>query len=163
LADGRDPLDNIINQDNNTPMHGTRILDYIYAAHRYLAELESVPREYGSGEKLFASEIHTVAAVYRDPGCNLTVLAATLDVSPAAASKFVAKLIRRGYIVKYKAPDNRRDVLFEATEKGRIAAKGHERFEKRTFAKLIRAEQSLEPREREVVRGYFEKLMELVK
>lgn len=160
---GRNPLDIIINQDNNKPMQGTRILDYIYAAHRYLAELESVPREYGSGEKLFASEIHTVAAVFHSPGCNLTSLAAALDVSPAAASKFVAKLIRRGYIVKYKAPDNKRDVLFEATEKGRAAAKGHERFEKRTFANLIRAEETLDPREREAVRGYFEKLFALVK
>lgn len=144
-------------------MQGTRILDYIYAAHRYLAELESVPREYGSGEKLFASEIHTVAAVFHSPGCNLTSLAAALDVSPAAASKFVAKLIRRGYIVKYKAPDNKRDVLFEATEKGRAAAKGHERFEKRTFANLIRAEETLDPQEREAVRGYFEKLFALAK
>lgn len=140
-------------------MPETRILDHLYAAHRFLSDLESVPRDYGSGEPLYASEIHTVVAVYRNPGLNLTTLALALGVSKAATSKFVAKLVRRGYIRKYKADDNKRDVLFEATEKGSAVAKGHKRFEEQTFAPLLQVERALSSEERATIEAYFGRLL----
>lgn len=135
------------------------VLDYIYAAHRYLAALESEPRDYGTGEELYASEIHTVVAVRRTPLCNLTSLAAALGVSPAAASKFTAKLLRRGYLTKGKAPGNRRDVLFEVTGKGRLAAEGHDQFERETFGALRRIEGELPPEARAAIIGFFRSLI----
>ncbi len=139
-------------------MANTRLIDYIYAAHRYLAEMESIPRDYGTGELLYASYIHTVVAVHRNPGCNLTALAHALGVSKAAASKFVAKLIRQGYLIKYKASDNRRDVLFDATEKGRIAVRGHDAFEQASFAPLFQVEQALPPKDLATVEAYLKAL-----
>lgn len=134
------------------------VIDHIYAAHRYLAALESEPRDYGTGEELYASEIHTVVAVQRNPLCNLKALAAALGVSPAAASKFTAKLLRRGYLTKGKAPENRRDVLFEVTGKGRLAAEGHDRFERETFEPLRRIEAELSPQARAAILGFFRSL-----
>ena len=136
-----------------------RLLDYIYAAHRFLAELESMPRDYGTGELLYASYIHTVAAVHGNPGCNLTALSNTLDVSKAAVSKVVAKLVQQGYLIKYKTDDNRRDVLFKVTEKGRVAARGHERFEHETFTPLLQVEKELSPDDKAAIEKYFKKLI----
>lgn len=136
-----------------------RLLDMVYAAHRYLAELESVPRDYGTGEALYSSEIHTVVAVRDDPGINLTELARSLGVSPAAASKFAAKLVMRGYLEKYQADGNRRDVLFRVTERGRVAAKGHGEFERKTFAPLLRIEKSVAPEQRAAVGDYLSRLI----
>lgn len=140
-------------------MQGSRILDRIYAAHRFLSELEGVPRDYGTGEELFATEIHTIVAIGAAPGANLTALADALGVSKAAASKFVAKLARRGYVRKYQAEGNRRDVLFEVTRKGSLAADGHDKFERKTFGPLLKAEKSLSPAEFAAVEAYFEKLL----
>lgn len=140
-----------------------RILEEIYAAHRYLSDLESVPRDYGTGEALYASEIHTVVAVHRDPECNLTTLASALGVSSAAASKFTAKLVRRGYLSKDKAPGNRRDVRFRVTEKGRVAAEGHSQFELGTFGVLRRIEGELSRDDRAVIAGFFDKLLSSVR
>ncbi len=76
------------------------ILGLIYRAHRRLGQLESTPRDYGTGELLYSSDIHTVEAVGRQPGCNLTQLAAALGVSKPAASKFTRKLLSRGFLLK---------------------------------------------------------------
>ena len=73
-----------------------RILDSIYFAHKYLNRLESTPHNYGTGEGLYSSEIHTITAIAEQPGINLTQLAEKLEVSKAAASKFTAKTIKRG-------------------------------------------------------------------
>ena len=140
-------------------MSETRLLDYIYAAHRFLSELESAPKDYGTGDLLYASFMHTIVAVHRNPGCNLTTLAGALGVSKAAASKFVAKLVRQGYITKFKAEDNKRDVLFETTGKGRAAVKGHEKFERETFAPLLKIERALSPEDFASVEAYFKKLI----
>jgi len=152
-------LDYNINLVNIMDMSKARLIDYIYSAHRFLSELESEPRDYGSGDMLYATEIHTVVEVEKNSGCNLTTLACILHVSPAAASKFVAKLIRRGYITKYKAANNLRDVLFEVTEKGKQAARGHDQFERRTFGPLLRVEKDLGPEERGVIEAFFQKLL----
>ncbi|MBU0956749.1 MAG: MarR family transcriptional regulator [Spirochaetes bacterium] len=139
-------------------MATTRLLDYIYWAHRFLSELESMPRDYGTGEALYASYIHTVVAVHKDPGCNLTNLARALGISKAAVSKLVAKLIQQGYLKKYKAVDNKRDVLFSVTTKGQTAVQGHEEFERITFEPLITAELALSPQDRSAIESYFKDL-----
>jgi DNA-binding MarR family transcriptional regulator len=138
------------------------ILEYIYLAHRHLSELETSPRDYGTGEALFASEIHTLAAVALKPGCNLTTLAMELEVSKPAASKFVTKLIQSGYLTK-QMPTSGRDIQIELTDKGRRAARGHEVFERRTFGLLREAEQSLDPESSEVIVNFLDRLSRLLK
>lgn len=138
------------------------IIDRIYAAHRYLSEIESEPRDYGTGEPLYASEIHTVVAVRAHPGCNLTALAAALGVSKPAAYKFAAKMIRRGFLRKYQEPGNRKDVFFNVSDTGAIAAEGHERFERETFGPLRRVEEELSPDARAALIDYFERLGALI-
>lgn len=140
-----------------------RIIDLIYSAHRYLQALESTPRDYGTGDLLFASEIHTVVAVGKAPGCNLTELAAKLDVSKAAVSKFVAKLLEKGYLVKGKRADNDRVVIFHLTPKGQAAVKGHQAYEKRTFGPLLEVEAALCDRDYQTIYDYFDRLTKRIR
>lgn len=139
-----------------------RILDLIYFAHEYLNELERLPRDYGTGERLYSSEIHTIAAVAGHPGINLTQLAEKLHISKAAVSKFTAKMLIRGYIEKNRSGSNRKEVLFYVTEKGKIAAQGHENFEKKSFGPLLQVEQDLSEKERESIISYFKKLKNII-
>ncbi len=70
-------LTNMVNLVNIVAMEKQNrksILDMIYASHLYLQKLESTPRDYGTGDLLYSSAIHTVAAVAKSPGCNLTQL-----------------------------------------------------------------------------------------
>ena len=134
------------------------VLDMIYESHLYLRKLESTPRDYGTGDLLYSTDIHTVAAIAISPGCNLTKLAEMLSISKAAASKFVAKLIGLGYLLKSKRMDTGRDVIFNLTTKGQAAALAHEKFVAETFGPLQQIEATLSEEEYQLISSYFEKI-----
>ncbi len=102
-------------------------------------------------------------AVSKSPGCNLTQLASQLSISKAAVSKFVAKLVRMGYLAKSRRIDNDREVIFNLTQKGQAAVRGHESFEAATFGPLIEIESQLSDSDYQVISGYFEKVRNAVK
>ena len=132
------------------------ILDLIYTAHRRLGELESTPRDYGTGELLYSSDIHTVVAVARQPGCNLTQLAGSLGVSKPAASKFTRKMLRLGYLVKEMQANNAKEVSFSLSPKGRRAEQAHQRFTRKVFGPLQAVESGLSSSDRRVIRRFLE-------
>lgn len=131
------------------------ILDLVYKAHRRLGELESTPRDYGTGELLYSSDLHTVAAVARQPGCNLTQLAGSLGVSKPAASKFTRKLLRTGYLVKEKQAANAKEVSFSLSPKGRRAEEAHRRFTRKVFGPLQAVESGLSESDKQVIRRFL--------
>jgi DNA-binding MarR family transcriptional regulator len=139
------------------------LLDYIYIGHRWLSEMEKTPRDFGTGEIINPSAIHTLVAVSRKPGCNLTQLAGEMDVSKAAVSKFAAGLIKRGYLLKHSPKIVRgREVFFTLTTKGEKAVQGHEAFVRSVFGPLMEIEQKLPVKEQEVIRRYFESLKKII-
>jgi DNA-binding MarR family transcriptional regulator len=131
------------------------ILDLVYKAHRRLGELESTPRDYGTGELLYSSDLHTVAAVARQPGCNLTQLAGSLGVSKPAASKFTRKLLSTGYLVKEKQAANAKEVSFSLSPKGRRAEEAHRRFTRKVFGPLQAVESGLSESDKQVIRRFL--------
>jgi DNA-binding MarR family transcriptional regulator len=149
---------NLVNIDIMDRRYHERIMDMIYKAHLYLQKLESTPRDYGTGDLLYSSDIHTIVAVSRSPGCNLTQLAALLSISKAAVSKFAAKLLRMGYLAKSRRMDNDREVIFNLTKKGQAAVRGHEAFEAKTFGPLFEIESNLSDRDYQVIMEYFRKM-----
>ena len=158
-------MTNTVNLVNMRPMdqpNRMRIMDMIYLSHLYLQKLESTPRDYGTGDLLYSSDIHTVVAVSKSPGCNLTQLASQLSISKAAVSKFVAKLVRMGYLAKSRRIDNDREVIFNLTNKGQAAVRGHEAFEAGTFGPLAEIESQLSDSDYHVISAYFEKVRNAV-
>jgi DNA-binding MarR family transcriptional regulator len=135
------------------------ILDLIHRAHRRLGELESTPRDYGTGELLYSSDIHTVVAVARQPGCNLTQLASSLGVSKPAASKFARKLLRTGYLVKERQAANAKEVSFSLSPKGRRAEQAHQRFTRKVFGPLQAVESGLSASDRRVIHRFLEAIV----
>jgi DNA-binding MarR family transcriptional regulator len=147
-----------INQVNNNGMGEPLILELIYSAHRRLAELEGMPRDYGTGELLYASDIHALEAVACHEEGNLTELASALGISMPAAHKATGRMIEQGYLGKRKREDNAKEVLFYLREKGKKAVRGHRRFEKRVFAPLRELEAGLSEKDRRTVCSFLEAL-----
>jgi len=135
------------------------ILDLVYKAHRRLGELEKLPRDYGTGELLYSSDIHTVEAVARQPGCSLTQLAGFLGVSKPAASKFTRKLLRLGYLLKEMQANNAKEVSFSLSPKGRRAEQAHQRFTRKVFGPLRAIESGLSASDRWVIRYFLEAIV----
>lgn len=113
-----------------------QIINTLLKISNKLSFISKQAKDYGTGETLFPSEIHTIVAIDKNPGLNLTELSETLGVSKSATSKFIKKISQSGYIIKSKATNNRRDVIFNLTQKGKIASKGHEDFSHTKLAKM---------------------------
>jgi DNA-binding MarR family transcriptional regulator len=103
-----------------------------------------VPKDHGTGELLYNSEIHTIVAISENQGINISELAKKLGVTKGTISQLVTKLEGRGYLRKVKGAYNQKEVLLEVTKKGLKAKVGHDRFHdelNRSFLKGITKEQ----------------------
>ncbi len=136
------------------------ILQKLYRVHTFLAELESAPRDFGSGELLYASSVHTLEVVAKEPGVSLTGVASALEVSTAAVSKFIAKLVRGGYLVKSAKPGNRKELAFFLTAKGETAVAGHRRFMESALAPYRQLEAALPDDQYAVIDSFLERMLE---
>jgi len=92
-----------------------------------MQELESRVTDYGTGDMLHPSEIHTLQAVGDSEGINVTGLAERLGITKSGVSQMVRKLGKKGLVEKIKKPGNDKEVILVMTEKGKIAYLGHER------------------------------------
>lgn len=90
--------------------------------------LRSFPHDYGTGEMITAAEMLTIEAIGRNRGINITGLARVLVVTKGAVSQTVKKLEERGYVIKFKAPDNDKEVLLKLAPRGKTARAGYEVF-----------------------------------
>lgn len=76
------------------------------------------PRDYGTGEPLYMSEIEVIREISAKKAANLTELADTLCVSKATLSPIVNKLVNKEYLVKSQSTENAKIKLLSITTKG---------------------------------------------
>jgi DNA-binding MarR family transcriptional regulator len=92
------------------------------------SSLVTEPRYFGTDDVLYASEIHMVDVIGRNPGTNVTEIAIKLGITKGAVPKIIRKLIQKGLIYGYQSKDNKRIIQFELTDKGHIAFQQHIEF-----------------------------------
>ncbi len=90
--------------------------------------IEKIPRDFGTGNLLYPSEIHLIETIGKTPGINVTELAKKHGISKAAISQKLKKLEKKDLIERFKDNENEKAVLLKLKIKGEIAFKGHESF-----------------------------------
>jgi len=83
---------------------------------------------FGTGILMHTKEIHTVQAIGRHPGINVTRLAEYTGVTKGAVSQTLNKLVRKGLVRKTHPPGNVKEVVLELTNLGQIGFQNHEKF-----------------------------------
>ena len=66
---------------------------------------ESLPRDFGTGEPLFTSEIHTLCVIGTAPGINITDLSVRLGVTKGAISKIAKKIEENASLRDTRSPE----------------------------------------------------------
>jgi len=100
--------------------------------------LEKSPRDFGTGDKLFPSEIHVVEAIGKQPGINMTNLASMLGISKPAVTQIIVKVIKKNMVERYNGKDNKKEVMLKLTKNGEIAFRGHKEFHARMDTAIIK-------------------------
>lgn len=85
-------------------------------------------RNYGTDVPIHYSEIHTVAAIAKNPGIHISGLAEHFGYTRGAVSEVVAKLEKKGLLVKEEDPENLSRLRLTLTKKGERAQGEHRRY-----------------------------------
>jgi DNA-binding MarR family transcriptional regulator len=99
---------------------------------------EKCPRDFGSGDLLHCSEIHTIMAIGKNPDVNITTLSRLLGISKSAISQMIGKLSRKNLVEKHRDPGNDKEILVHLSPQGTIVYFGHEQHHAKTFARMQR-------------------------
>lgn len=120
------------------------------------------PKDYGTGQMLYHSEVKLLDAVYSNTGVNSSELAEYLGITKGAVTQATGKLVDKGLIEFYLLCGNKKEKHFRLTELGEAARQGHIAFHKDTNRWLCEYFCSLGTKEREVILEFLDKLHECV-
>jgi DNA-binding MarR family transcriptional regulator len=112
------------------------------------------PKDYGTGDLLYFTELHTITVVARNNEVNMTQLADIMGVTKGAISQTINKLVHKGLILKTNIT-NRKEVNLTLSEKGRIVVKAQESFQKEIFTFAEKLYESASAEDRDTVKRLF--------
>ena len=115
-------IENLIEQKRLTTLAHTQ----------YLAQ----NREYAPGENLYMREVHFVMAVEPGEGRTMSELAQKLEVTQGAVSQLAARLEKKGYVVRSKCSEDKRQILATLTKKGEDLYASHTQYDYERFQAL---------------------------
>lgn len=89
--------------------------------------LEEKKRHFGDVE-LYPSEIHTLVYIYEHKGENFTEISQGLGITKGAFSKTLAKLEKKELVKKYYREDNKKNIYFQVSKRGKKSYLAHQAF-----------------------------------
>ncbi|MFS7398862.1 MarR family winged helix-turn-helix transcriptional regulator [Carnobacterium maltaromaticum] len=75
-----------------------------------------------------SSEVHCIEYIEKNKDSNVTKLADSFYMTRGAISKLTKKLIKKELIESYQKSDNKKEIYFRLTEKGRAVYDIHEKL-----------------------------------
>jgi len=103
------------------------IIDIFNRMLHIYSVLDKKPKEYGTGDLLYVSEIHAIYSIGNNPEINITQLAEFLGVTKGAISQTVKRLVHKHYIARYYGR-NKKEVNLRLSDKGFIIYQGYQTF-----------------------------------
>lgn len=88
-------------------------------------QMHNKAMSFGIDVKLLPGEIHTLEAIGRNEGINITGLAQVLGITKGGVSQMVSRLSQKKLLAKTRDPGSDREVRLVLTELGRKAYQGH--------------------------------------
>ena len=111
-----------------------QIMDKFDRAVMITESMHSPSLSFGTGVLMYRREIHTIQAIGRNPGINVTALAEYMGVTKGAVSQIIKKLNKKGLVRKTHATGNAKEAILELTDLGWIGFHNHEKFHMDTLA-----------------------------
>lgn len=123
------------------------MLESILRLSRKFFEAMKHPNNFGTDRLLYSSEIHTLEMIGKHPGITVTELADRQGISKSALPKLIHKLIEKDLVYRYQETGNKKNVLLELTDKGRLAVQHHSKFHETFDIGIMQKLNSLTPEE----------------
>jgi DNA-binding MarR family transcriptional regulator len=112
------------------------------------------PKDYGTGDLLYFTELHTITVVGRNDEVNMTQLAEIMGVTKGAISQTIRKLVHKNLILRTNI-NNRKEVNLRLSDKGRKVLNAQDSFQKEIFTFAGSLYDKARPEDRETVKRLF--------
>ncbi|HLN54838.1 MAG TPA: MarR family transcriptional regulator [Bacteroidales bacterium] len=126
---------------------------FLKILHLY-AVINRKPKDYGTGDLLYLTEIHTLTMVARNRRINMTRLAEMMGVTRGAISQTIRKMVIKGLIVKENST-NRKEFNLSLSPKGEKVMKAQESLQKEIFSFAATLYEKAGTKDREMVARLF--------
>jgi DNA-binding MarR family transcriptional regulator len=124
--------------------------------------IDKKPKEYGTSDLLYVSEIHAIHIIGINPEINMTQLAEMSGVTKGAVSQIVKRLVAKQYVAKYKTRNNK-EVNLRLSDKGYLIFQGYQSFSKEMLLFAEKLYENASPEDLEMVKRLFEIICENMK
>lgn len=114
-----------------------QIVDDLDALSELMTDYSRHSHLYGIDTPLYPKQIHLLAYIWENPGCNLVALSALTGKTKGTISLQLDRLIALGLITKEKSKESRREIVVTLTKKGEEACRFHEKVDHSFFSFLL--------------------------
>ena len=88
-------------------------------------KLDKQPFDFGTGDLLYATEIHVIEEIGKKRGETVTALCRLFGVTKGAVSQIVGKLSSKGYVTKARNENYGKEIILSLTQKGKAVFDAH--------------------------------------
>lgn len=120
------------------------------------------PRDYGTGQPLYHSEVSFLEAVAKHPDANVSEMARLLGITKGAVTQMYIKLEKKRLLSIHLDAGNRKEKYFSLTEAGETVRAGHQAIHAQTNARLCGYLSALDSGELSVIQDFLEHLEQCV-
>jgi len=130
------------------------LLDLFLKILHLYSVIDRKPKDYGTGDLLYITEIHTITVVGKNKEINMTRLAEIMGVTKGAISQTIRKLVHKNFILKSNTT-NKKEFNLTLSEKGIVVLKGQESFQRELFEFAETLYNQAQPEDRAMVKRLF--------
>lgn len=114
------------------------LMETIYETSRLISSYENIPRKYGTEDELYMIEVHTLNLIGDQVKTTTSEIARIKNCTKSAVSQMIDKLIKKDLVVKYRNPDNYRELNIELTPKGKLVFEYHKKLDLEEYRKYLK-------------------------
>jgi len=123
---------------------------------------EKQPINFGTGSKVYITEIQTVSVIGENPNTNMTQLAEIMGVTRGAISQTVRKLVAKKLVVRINSR-NQKEINLGLTDFGRLVSESYQTKMQEVFTFAGELYASASPAERDLVKRLFMRIHSNIK
>ncbi len=112
------------------------ILEAKHVSSQLYVQSVSPKHQYGETEVLYMREAHFIMTVGPESGKIMSDVATALAVTHGAVSQIATRLEKKGYILRQKSDEDRRQTVVMLTEKGKAFYQQHLEYDSEKYAQL---------------------------
>lgn len=101
------------------------------------SRIEALPIPVDEGLEVTTREAHTIQTIGENEPMSVTQVASNFGITKSAASQMVAKLTKKGFLIKKQAVHSNKEFELSLTKLGWRAFNAHEQFHGRDLLDLV--------------------------